>query len=167
MKLEVARPLGLLLIAVAAFIIVIPFMNVGLQVWPWRPTVRDWRFGTWGFLLGALTLPTLGLGLLAVGGLLRDSAAVLRVTLALAGVLGLVALVGLADFVMAGTALKHKVTDPKLVFLYGQELRRTTLIGILAVPALVAIAVASYRLVERSKPIQVQGTDSLFQITKG
>jgi hypothetical protein len=163
MKLEVARPLGLSLMAVAVFLILVPFLNVGLGVLPFRPQVRDWRFGTWGLLLGAMTLPTLGIGLLGLGGVLRDSRAALRVTLVLSVLLGALAVVGLVDFLTAGSALRKTATDPKLLPLYDRELRRTSLIVIFAVPALLAVAVASLALLKGLRPAKVEAQDTLMR----
>ena len=163
MKLEVARPLGLSLVAVAVFLILVPFLNVGLGVLPFRPQVRDWRFGTWGLLLGAMTLPTLGIGLLGLGGVLRDSRAALRATLVLSVLLGALAVVGLVDFLTAGSALRKAATDPKLLPLYDRELRRTSLIVILAVPALLAVAIASLALLKGLRPAKVGAQDTLMR----
>ena len=163
MKLEVARPLGLSLVAVAVFLILVPILNVGLGVLPFRPSLRDWRFGTWGLLLGALTLPTLGMALLGLGGVLRDSRAMLRVTLILSILLGFLAVVGLADFLTAGSVIRKAATDPKLQPLYDRELRRTSLIVIFAVPALLAVAVASSSLLKGLKPAKVEASDTLMR----
>jgi hypothetical protein len=166
MKLEVARPLGLSLLAVGVFLILVPFMNVGLGAWPFRPAVTDWRFGSWGLLLGALTLPTLGLGLLGLGGVLRDSRGTLRIALVLSLALCVLALVGLVDFLTAGSAIKKAATDPKLLPLYDRELRRTTLVALLAIPALAAVAVANLALVKGLRPAKVEAQDTLLRASK-
>lgn len=163
MKLEVARPLGLSVVAVAVFLILVPFLNVGLGVLPIRPGVRDWRFGTWGLLLGALTLPTLGVGLLALGGVLRDSRGILRVAATISVALGLMAAIGLVDFWGIGSSLRKATTDPKLLPLYNRELRRTALIAILAIPALLGVAAASLALVKGLKPAKVGAQDTLMR----
>ena len=163
MKLEVARPLGLSVVAVAVFLILVPFLNVGLGVLPIRPGVRDWRFGTWGLLLGALTLPTLGVGLLALGGVLRDSRGILRVAATISVALGLMAAIGLVDFWGIGSSLRKAATDPKLLPLYSRELRRTALIALLAIPALLGVAVASLALVKGLKPAKVGAQDTLMR----
>jgi hypothetical protein len=166
MKREVAQPVGLLLVAVAAFVIVVPFVNIGLGTLPWRPAVRDWRFGAWGFVLGALTLPVVGLGLLGVGGVLRDSRAVLWTGLIVSLVLAGATIVGLADFLTAGTAMKQLVTEPKALALYDQEIRRTTLISALAIPALLALVLAHYRMLKAAKVDGAAGPESILHVTK-
>jgi hypothetical protein len=163
MKLEVARPLGLSVVAVALFLILVPFLNVGLGVLPIRPGVRDWRFGTWGLLLGALTLPTLGMALLGLGGVLRDSRVTLRVVAVLSAALGLMAVIGLVDFWTIGSSLRKAATDPKLLALYSRELRRTAMIAMLAIPALLGVAVASLALVKGLKPAKVGAQDTLMR----
>jgi hypothetical protein len=163
MKLEVARPLGLSVVAVSVFLILVPFLNVGLGVLPIRPAVREWRFGTWGLLLGALTLPVLGAGLLALGGVLRDSRATLRVAAAVSAALGLMAAIGLVDFWVIGSSLRKAATDPKLLLLYSRELRRTAMISLLAIPALLGVAIASLALVKGLKPAKVGAQDTLMR----
>jgi hypothetical protein len=165
MKLEVARPLGLSVLAVAVFLILVPFLNVGLGVLPIRPAVREWRFGTWGLLLGALTLPTLGVALLALAGVLRDSLGTLRVAVALSAALGLMAAIGLVDFWTIGSSFRKAATDPKMEVLYSRELRRTAMIVTLAIPALIGVAVASTALVKGLKPAKVGAQDTLMRVS--
>jgi len=148
MKYEVARPLGQLLVAVAAFLILAPLVNVGLQVVPWRPGDQNWRFGAWGFLLGAMTFPVLGLGLLGVGGVVKESRALVRTTLILASGCLVGALVGLADFVVGGSSLKAAATDPTMILLFKQELRRTVLVSAVTLPALAVMALGSYKMLQ-------------------
>lgn len=166
MKLEVARPLGLTVVAVAVFLILVPFLNVGLGVLPIRPGMRDWRFGTWGLLLGALTLPVLGVGLLGLGGVLRGSQGTLRVAAVVSAALALMAAIGLVDFWAIGSSLRKAATDPKLVALYSRELRRTALIALLAIPALVGVAIASLGLVKRLRPPKVGASGTLMRASK-
>jgi len=163
MKLEVARPLGLSVLAVAVFLILVPFLNVGLGVLPIRPAVKEWRFGTWGLLLGALTLPTLGVGLLALGGVLRDSRATLMIAAALSAAFGVMAAIGLVDFWTIGSSFRKAATDPKLLLLYSRELRRTAMIVVLALPALLGLAAASMALVKGLKPGKVEAKDTLMR----
>jgi hypothetical protein len=76
-----------------------------------------------------------------------------------ATIFGLAAAVGALDFVVAGTALKHKATGAQILALYDQEIRRTALVAVLAVPALAAVGVASYKLLKglRSSESQQPG----------
>lgn len=145
MKLEVARPLGLAVIVVAVFVIIVPFANIVPNVFPPKFGVRDWRFGAVGYFLTALTLPTLGLGLLAVGGVLRESRSALRLSSVLAGLLTLLAVVGIAVFVSDGSALRSGNTEPGVRRLFNLGLTRTLVLSLLAVPALIAVALGSHR----------------------
>lgn len=151
MKLEVARPLGQVVLVVALFLIAAPVVNVGLQVFPFRPGSQNWRFGALGFFLGAITLPTFGLALIVVGGILRDSVAVVRVGLILTSLFALVTVLGLADFLLESRALRRAATDPKMAALVDFETQRTVIVSIVAIPALAAICVWSYKLVRELK----------------
>jgi len=151
MKLEVARPVGQVLVAVAVFLILVPLVNVGFQVMPFRPGNQSWGFGAWGYLLGAITLPTLGTGLLGLGGVLRDSISVVRVALVVSSLFLVVAVAGLADFLIEGSALKAMATDPKMRTIATIEIQRTAMISSVAIPALAAIAIGCYRLVKGMK----------------
>jgi len=165
MRYEVARPVGQVLVAVALFLILVPLVNVGLQVLPWRPGARDWRFGTWGFLLGAITLPVLGVGILGIAGAVRESLALMRVTLVLALVFLAAALAGLGSFLIEGSSLRAAATDPTMRALFDQELRRTTLVAVVAVPALAAMVWGSFRTAKGLKLIlaENQGSSALIQ----
>lgn len=151
MKLEVARPIGQVLIAVAVFLILVPLVNVGFQVMPFRLGSQSWRFGAWGVLLGAITLPTLGTGLMGLGGVLRDSISVLRVTLIVATLFLMVVVVGLADFLIEGSALRAAATDPRMITIATVEIQRTAVISSVAIPALAAIVIGCYRMVKGMK----------------
>ena len=167
MKLEAARPIGQALIAVSLFLFLVPLVNVGLQVLPWRPADQNWRFGALGFLLGAITLPTLGVGLLGVGGLLRESRGTVRLTFALASLLLVAAAVGLADFLIEGRALKAVATEPRMLRLFQVELRRTTLVSAVAIPALAALTIASYKVLKEMRSIAAENQESSPLIRAG
>lgn len=148
MKREVADSLGLLLLVVGVSLILVPLVNVGLTVYPWRPGVRDWRFGAWGFLLGALTLPVLGFGLVGASGVLRESSAVIRVAMAGAALFVLVVAVGIFDFVIAGTAMRRLAKSPQIAGMFSREIRKTVFISAVALPAFAAMGIAAYRLLK-------------------
>jgi hypothetical protein len=167
MKLEVARPIGQALTAVSLFLFLVPLVNVGLQVIPWRPSDQNWRFGALGFLLGAITLPTLGVGLLGVSGLLRESRGTVRLTFALASLLLVAAVAGLADFLIEGSALKAAATEPRMLRLFQVEIRRTTLVSAVAIPALAALAIGSYKLLSGMRSIEAENQGSSPLIRTG
>lgn len=77
--------------------------------------------------------------------------------------LSILALVGLIDFLMSGFALKNSSTDLKLLELYDRELRRTSLIALLAVPSLAVVAVASKGLLKGLEPAKVEAQDKLMR----
>ena len=165
MKYEVARPVGQLLVAVSAFLILVPLMNVGLQVVPWRPGDMNWRFGAWGFLLGAMTFPVVGIGLLGVAAVILESLAVARVAVLVASLFLVGAVVGLADFVIQGSSLKAAATEATMKALFEQEIRRTVLVSVLALPALAVMTIGSYRLLKgmRSAVAEGQGSSPLIR----
>lgn len=165
MKYEVARPIGQLLVAVSVFLILVPLMNVGLQVVPWRPGDSNWRFGAWGFMLGAMTFPVVGIGLLGVGAVVQESLAVVRVAVVVASLFLVGAVVGLADFVIQGSALKSAATEATMKALFEQEIRRTVLVSVVALPALAMMTFGSYKLLKgmRSAVAQGQGSSPLIR----
>jgi hypothetical protein len=102
-------------------------------------------------------------GFLALAGVLRDSRGTLRVAAALSAALGLMAAIGLVDFWAIGSSFRKAATDPKLEVLYSRELRRTAMIVMLAIPALLGVAVASMGLVKGLKPAKVEAQDTLIR----
>lgn len=166
MKLEVARPLGLSAMLVAAILIIVPFVNVAPSVLPMRLQVRDWRFGALGFFLSALTMPTLGLGLVMFGGLLRESRSALRTCFIGAAVLAISSVLGLAIFLMDGMTLRDSATDPGVHRMFNQGFLRTFVIALIALPALVALAVGSRRIVKGWDLTKRDGSDRLYVTEK-
>lgn len=160
MKLEVARPLGLATILVAAVLILVPFVNVAPSIVPIRIGTPDGRFGTLGFLLTSLTMPTLGLGLLTLGAVLRSGRSVLRIAFALAIVLAVLVGVGVVVFVLDGSDLKNRATDPGVQRLFKQGLVRTLVLALLALPGLVAVAFASRAALKQVVALEEAGKDS-------
>ncbi len=166
MKLEVARALGLATIFVAAFLIIVPFVNVAPNVFPLNPGLRDWRFGALGFILTALTMPTLGLGLLALGGALRGSRRAALVTLVIALLLSVVAVPGLTVFLLDGMALRNAASDPRVHPMYNQGMARTVVLSVLAIPALLAVAAASFKGMKSIPVGEPAGVESGLFVSK-
>jgi hypothetical protein len=52
--------------AIALLLVVLPLLEFTLTIWPMRPGVVMWRFGSYGLLTQALMLPTVGV-FLALG----------------------------------------------------------------------------------------------------
>ncbi|CAN5724893.1 hypothetical protein BH23GEM8_BH23GEM8_08320 [soil metagenome] len=46
--------------AIALLLVVLPLLEFALTIWPLRPSVLLWRFGSFGLLTQAMMLPTLG-----------------------------------------------------------------------------------------------------------
>jgi hypothetical protein len=165
MKREVADSLGLLLYVVGVSLIIVPFANVALTVYPWRPADPGWRFGTWGFLLGAMTLPMLGFGMIGAGGVLKESRAVLRFGAVVATVLAVVVSGALIDFLLSGTSLKAAATVPDMVTMYRLEMRKTAVISALTIPAFAAMAIAQYRIL-KGVIAGTEGPQSILHVGK-
>jgi hypothetical protein len=79
--------------AIAFLLVALPLIEFTLTVWPLRPTLVLWRFGTLGLLTQAMMLPTLGMFVaLVVAKHLEQR----RVQFTLAGLAALVCVVQLA-----------------------------------------------------------------------
>lgn len=161
MKREVADSLGLLIVAIGVSIILVPIVNVGLTVFPFRPAGRDWRFGMWGFLLGAMTLPVLGVGLVGAGAVLRASRPVAVAGFVTAAVLTVLVAIGLVDFVTSGSALRAVAQNPQVGDMFGVELKKTSVISALTLPALIVMTLALSRL---TKALGTEGPQSILQV---
>ena len=101
-------------------------------------------------MLGAITLPTLGISLLGLGGVLRDSISVVRVALVVSSLFLLFVLVGLADFLIEA-APSSGGDRPKIPIAATVEIQRTVVISLVAIPALAAVAIGCYRMVRGMK----------------
>jgi hypothetical protein len=45
---------------VAGMLIVIPFFDAAMSLWPWRPSAAQWRFGALGLTSNAFMIPAAG-----------------------------------------------------------------------------------------------------------
>lgn len=165
MKREVADSLGLLLVVVGVSLVVVPIVNVGLTVYPFKPAQSSWRFGMWGFLLGAMTLPMLGIGMIGAGGGLKQSRAVVRFGMLAATILLVIVVGGLIDFRLGGATLRAVQKAPDAALLYTLELRKTTIISALTIPAFAALAFAQYRLLS-DLTVATEGPQSILHVGK-
>ena len=164
MKPEVARRVGQLTLIVSLFFIVAPVINVSLQAWPMNPGNQSWRFGALGFFLGALTLPTLGFGLMALGGALTDSKATVRAALVLTSLFLLITIAGLADFLIEARSLRAQATQDTMRQLVDLEVGRTRILSLTAIPALAAIAIWSYKLGNAVQSAEQVAVDPLVRV---
>ena len=55
------RFLGFSAYLVAATLIVVPFFDAAMSLWPWQPASAQWRFGAIGLASNALMLPCAGI----------------------------------------------------------------------------------------------------------
>jgi hypothetical protein len=79
--------------AIALLLIIIPFGETLVSVWPWRLSEANWRFGAMGFFSKAFMTPMVGLVLLLAVAVAAESGVVLRV---ISVATALYALVGVA-----------------------------------------------------------------------
>lgn len=159
MKPEVARQVGQLVLVVSLFLLVAPVVNVGIQVYPLNPGNQSWRFGSLGFFLGALTLPTLGLGLLALSGVIQGSLNVVRLAMLLSFLFLLVTVFGLVDFLIEARALRAVATDPRIQQLVDLEVGRTRILAGVAIPALAGLGIWSYKVSKALRAEVAAGVD--------
>ena len=64
---------------VAAALILIPFFDAAMSVWPWRPGAAQWRFGALGLLSNAFMIPAAGLLIVLATALALEHRRTLRV----------------------------------------------------------------------------------------
>jgi hypothetical protein len=64
---------------VAASLIIIPFFDAGMSVWPWRPSAAQWRFGAIGLFSNAFMIPAVGLLIILATALTLEQRRTLRV----------------------------------------------------------------------------------------
>jgi hypothetical protein len=95
----------------AASLLLVPFLDLLVQVWPMLPSQSAWRFGTLGLLSRTLITPSLGLLLLLGAALSAEHAQLLRVISALSGVISLVLFGCLALFLIDGIEVRALVAE--------------------------------------------------------
>lgn len=88
--------------AVAAALLVIPVVDVLSQVWPPRPSLAEWRYGTLGLMSNYFLTPLLGLVLAGAAAFLVGSRRAQRI-------MALIALVGAAAMLIAVAAFSLDV----------------------------------------------------------
>ena len=73
----------------AAALILIPFTDAALSLYPWRPGVAQWRFGAVGLMSNAFMIPTAGLLIMLTTALVLGHWRTLRVLGLVCGVAAL------------------------------------------------------------------------------
>ncbi len=101
------RHLALPAYLVAAGLILIPFFDASMSVWPWRPGIVQWRFGALGLMSNALMIPAVGMLIILAIALLFGHGRTLRVFGALCTLAALVT--GVSIFVFALDAVQTRV----------------------------------------------------------
>ncbi len=129
---------------VGAFLIVGPVVTVAPNMWPVDLATPQWRFGSFGFLLSSLVLPTLGIALLLWAGVLKESRRLVRGVAVMAGVAAAVVTVLLVVFLKDGMALSGQGEEAPPAMFWA-ALTRTGLISGLSIPVLAVLAVAGIR----------------------
>jgi hypothetical protein len=124
-------------------LVVVPFVQVGVQLWPLRLDNIQWRFGAANALSSVLLLPYLGLSLAALLARMTGSRGVGIAVGAVASVftLGLVASLGL--FVLDAQELKAIVQDQAMQSFEGTTLRVMTVTALFVV-AFAMLAVVAF-----------------------
>ncbi len=127
----------------AFLLVVVPFLQAGVQLWPLRPTNMQWRFGAANALSSVLLLPFLGLSLASLLARMTGSRGVGIAVGAVASVftLGLVASLGL--FVLDAQELKAIVRDQAMPSFQGTTLRVMTVTALFVV-AFAMLAVVAF-----------------------
>jgi hypothetical protein len=134
------RPLLAAAYLVAALMIVMPMLEVGLSVWPVRAGQTSWRFGTVGLLSQAVMTPLLGILLLTGLALALGQRRLLLVTSILTAVLGLKLLAIVPLFALDAIQMRVQVRpDAHRAFDLSALLAAIKLMAVLVVSILVAV----------------------------
>lgn len=91
-------------------LILLPFLDLGANLWPWAPNALNWRYGAYGILSGVLLTPFMGLLLILVTGVAADHGATVRLMSVLAWLVGAL-LVG-STVIYGLDAVQLRVTVP-------------------------------------------------------
>lgn len=94
---------------IAAFLIIVPFMDTIISTMPLSPTIVGWRFGTLGLLANAFMTPLVGLFILLALAAALDQRRVLRVLAVLSVVAAVFVLGGLGLFVLDTVQMRSQV----------------------------------------------------------
>lgn len=133
---------------VGAFLILGPLVTVAPNLWPMDLGTSQWRFGGFGFVLGAALLPTLGVALVLWAGVLKESPGMVRRMALMAGVAAGVLALLLIVFILDGLGMVRASSEAAPAVFWA-ALVRAALVGGLSIPVLVVLAVAGWRTAGR------------------
>lgn len=128
----------------AVLLVVVPFLQAGVQLWPLQLDNIQWRFGAASALSSVLLLPFLGLSLATLVARMTDRSGVARVVGALAIVFSLGLMASLALFVLDALQLKAIVRTQAMQSFQGTALRVGAVTALFIV-AFLLLSVVSFR----------------------
>lgn len=132
------------LVLVGAYMVVVPLGRELSSVIPATPSSADWRFGAFGFFINALLLPVLGLTMLTVAGVLRNSRWLLLGSGAVSLALSVGLVVGFVAFYRDAAGLVA-AAEASALPLFQTATRKTLAVTALTAPALLGLGVAAIR----------------------
>ncbi|MFN2315432.1 MAG: hypothetical protein ABR551_08205 [Gemmatimonadales bacterium] len=140
---------------VGAFLILGPLVTIAPNLWPVNLGTPQWRFGGFGFVLGATLFPTLGVALLLWAGVLKESPGMVRRTALFAGVAAGVLAVLLVIFVLDSLGMVRASSEAAPPVFWAAMVR-AALVGGLSIPVLIVLAMAGWRTAGRlpSAPVR-------------
>jgi hypothetical protein len=86
--------------AIALLLVALPLLEFTLTVWPIRPSIVLWRFGSFGLLTQAMMLPTLGMFLALVLARYLEQRRMQQLLGAVAGLVFLLLVAGVGLFLL-------------------------------------------------------------------
>jgi hypothetical protein len=99
---------------VAAIMILFPIVDLGANLWPFRPTELNWRYGTYGVMSGYLLTVVLGFGLVVAVGVLAMHRGWVRLLGGLSAVGGVLLLVFAAVYVLDALQIRATLSGDAL-----------------------------------------------------
>lgn len=94
---------------VSAMLVLLPFAEFFVSIWPLQPGVVRWRFGAVGLFSGALLVPILGVLLAYAVAVLLEHRVMQRIISVLSGLVALVLVAAAAGFVLDMLQMRGQV----------------------------------------------------------
>ncbi len=162
MKLN--RPLIAAVYAVAAFMILVPLIEVTLSVWPLRFNQTAWRFGTFGLISQSIMTPLLGIVLLVASAVLLDHRRTLHMSAVFVSLIALLLVAGLPLFALDAIQMRVQVRAEALrAFHFSSTMAAVKMTAALMVVVLLAIgAWKAARSSTKRAPAREQDTPPLL-----
>lgn len=90
-------------------LVVLPFIDLAANLWPWQPGSVDWRFGAYGLLSGYLMTPMIGVAVALLAAVAWGHRRVARLLGATSLGLGILILVGAGLFALDVLQLRASI----------------------------------------------------------